>query len=960
VGTSDRWQRVERLYHAALALDESERTAFLRDASGADEPLRREVESLLAYASGAESFMQAPAIEAVERARIQSDTMSQPLVGQRLGPYEIRSLLGAGGMGDVYRARDTKLGRDVAIKILPHIFIADADRRARFEREARLLAALNHPHIAAIYGFEDRDGIHGLVLELVEGQTLAERLRAGALPIAETLTIARQIAEAVAAAHEKGIVHRDLKPANVVITPDGVVKVLDFGLAKARAEGAAPVLTHSPTITESGTRDGVILGTAAYMSPEQARGKVVDKRTDIWAFGCVVWEMLTGRKAFAGETVSDTIAAVLQREPDWRLLPAAMPASLTRLLRRCLEKDPARRLHDIGDVRIEIDEALEVPAATAAADARLPARRANRRLLVAVATVASLSAILAAVAIYFLRPPDAAMPTRLSVSTPGLISPQLSATISPDGRHLAFVSTGGSGKLMLWIRALHSLDARVLPGTENAAHPFWSPDGRFLGFLADGKVKKVAAAGGPIQTLTETGERAGPSWSRDGKILFISRIGELATMPADGGAISTVIAQGPPGRQATWPHFLPDGRHFLYFNRSAQREERGVYLGSVDSKETRQLLQSEFKAAYASGYLLFVRGETLMAQAFDAERLELTGQPARVADGIWVATGAGQASFSVSQTGVLAYVNASRKNIQLAWFDRAGRSLGPMGQPTQHSGPPQLSPDGTRLAIAQGLSANEHVWLTDVAGGTSSRITFGAIRDQAPVWSADGGRIAYQSRTGRGSWRLYLKHANGAGGEELLFETDNLISLEDWSPDSHFLVYTRRGEQSLSDLWLVPLSGDRQPVLFLQSAFNKTQAQISPDGRWIAYTSYEMGGDEVYLQSFPTPGSKRQVSVGGGVQPRWRQDGKELFYLASDQRMMAVPVRMGATLEIGAPTPLFRTRLFPHGSQSIGLHTLYDVSPDGQRFVCYAPPAEEEPPITVVLNWMAALKDDAR
>lgn len=954
MSTPARWHHVERLYHAALALDEPERSAFVRDASEGDEALRREVDSLLAYSSDPRRFLETPAIEVLASGFVEPHQIPSTSSRQRLGPYEIGALLGSGGMGDVYRARDTTLGRDVAIKILPAIFTSDPQRRARFDREARVLAALNHPHIAAIYGVEHHDDVHGLVLELVEGQTLAERLRTGPLPIDEALTLATEIAEALEAAHERGIVHRDLKPANVTVTRDGRVKVLDFGLAKAGA-GGTPDVTRGPIEPGDRTLEGVIFGSAAYMSPEQARGKAVDKRTDIWAFGCVLWEMLTARRCFGGETVSDTIAAVLEREPDWALLPAATPAGVARLLRRCLEKDPKRRLHDIADARIDIEEALRAPVSPSLPQApRAAPLLRSRRIWIGAAMVAVLAALTIVAAIYLHRPPAAMTATRLSLSTPGLLSPQLSAAISPDGRHVAFVATGDSGKLMLWIRSLDSMDARVLQGTENAAHPFWSPDGRFLGFLADGKVKKIEAGGGPVHTLADAAERAGPSWSKDGRILFVSAPGELGTVPADGGPIATVVRRRQSGLQVSWPHFLPDGRHFLYFV-GAAGDQRGVYVGSIDSGQTKQILRTDVKAAYASGYVLFVRDETLMAQPFDLERLELTGTPSRVADGIWAWRGAGQASFSVSPTGVLAYVSAAMQRFQIGWFDRAGRSLGTLGPPRRYAGVPQLSPDARHVAIEEGPSTSHHIWVMDIAGESTSRVSFGAIRDVAPVWSPDGRRIAFLSQ-GTEGMTLYVRNADGSGSEEPLFEFESVLTIGDWSPDGRFIVYTARGARGASDIWVLPLFGDRRPQPFRQTAFNKTQVQVSPDSRWIAYTSYESGRDEVYVESFPTGGSKRQISAGGGVQPRWRSNGQELYYVAADQRLMAVPVDGSATFQAGVPIPLFRTGVFPHGSQSFGLPTMYDVSPDGQRFLCMVPPEEAYAPITIVLNWMAALK----
>jgi eukaryotic-like serine/threonine-protein kinase len=882
--------------------------------------------------------------------------------GTRLGPYEILSALGTGAMGEVYRARDTNLNRDVAMKILPDLFTSDPERLARFQREAQVLASLNHPHIAAVYGLEQTDGVSAIVLELVEGETLAGLIARGPLAVGDALPIARQIAEALEAAHEKGVVHRDVKPANIKVRPDGAVKVLDFGLAKAGAgEDARTDLTQSPTMTFGGTRKGAILGTAAYMSPEQARGRPLDKRTDIWAFGCVLYEMLTGRAAFQGDTFADTLAAILEREPDWRALPGATPLPISRLLRRSLEKDPRQRLRDIGDARNEIDDALQAQAHAQLEQTASTQWSTERRVLVAGVVCAFAAVCAAAAAIYFQHAPGVASPVRLSVSTPGQITPQLSATLSPDGRELAFVSTDASGKSMLWIRALDALEARVIPGTENAAHPFWSPDGRSLGFLADSKLKRVDAAGGPVQTLADSALRNGGSWSQDGLIVFANKIGEgLAAIRSTGGVASplTTLDRTRGDTSHGWPHFLPDGRHFLYFASSDQPEQRGVYVGSVESKETKHLLTTDFKATYAPpGYLLFLRDETLMAQPFDAARLELSGEPVPVADGVWTALPAAQASFSASRTGVLAYVNATQWNSQLSWFDRKGQPLGRVGPPDRYWAQiPQLARDAKRIAIGRGRFGRENIWLLDADGGTSVRFTFGGTGDATPIWSADGGRIMFRSAAVEGGSRLYLKNASGAGSEQLVLVSGMAISLEDWSHDGRFVVFARPGKQSPSDLWLLQLEPNARPRPFLEMAFNKTQAKISPDGRWIAYTSNESGGDEVYVQSFPVPGSKRQISTSGGVQARWRNDGRELYYLASDQRLMAVPVKGGVTFDAGAPAPLFRTRLLAQGSQSVGLPTSYDVSPDGQRFLLNVRPDDLGPPVTIVLNWMSALK----
>ena len=921
---------MERIYHAALARDERERAAFVREESGGDEDLARDVESLLSCDDDSNGFLHGQAIDVLANASV-PDEIPEPLIGHQLGPYAITSFLGFGGMGDVYRARDTKLGRDVAVKILPEMFAADSGRRARFEREARVLASLNHPNIAAIYGFEDGGGLHALVLELVDGQTLHDRLQGGPLHVGETLTIAAQIASALEAAHAKGIVHRDLKPRNIALTRDGTVKVLDFGLAKATLEEADQLSSR-----DAQTRDGAIVGTTAYMSPEQARGLPADTGADIWAFGCVLVEMLIGRRVFDGATAPATIAAILGSEPAWTL-PGETPPAIAVLARRCLEKERARRPPDITEVRAAIDDARRgVPPA--------PRRGRYRRWIgVAAALLAA-----AAVGLVFETRRTPVRSTHLSISVPGTLSPQLSATLSPDGRRLAFVATGRSGRMVLWIRELDSPEPRALDGTEDAAHPFWSPDGRFIGFLADGKVRTIGVDGGKVSTLADTPERAGPSWGRDGHIMFVSRPGELGIVSPQGGPVTTVVSNLPPGRFATWPHFLPDGRRFLFFMRTAKPEGRGIYAGSLDSTHITFVVESEFKGAYADGHLLYVRGHELLAQPFDATRLALLGAPIHVADGIWSAMGAGQASFSASNTGALAYVNAAVSYLRFAWFDRNGRALEQVGGSAPYSNAPELSPDGSRVLVTRGEALKEQIWSIDTVTEKTAQISTGPGRSTNPVWSPDGTRVAYQTSAG-----LVVKNADGSGPEDLVLPSDRLMTLTDWSIDDR-LVYAVRGPASLSDLWLLPLNGARRPIPYLETAFNKTQAQVSPDGRWIAYTSYESGRDEVYVDRFPERAEKRKVSTAGGVQPRWRKDGAELYYVAPDSRMIAVAVD---TRTSGlAESPLFKTRLIPHGSQSVGLFTLYDVSPDGRRFLCFTPSEESGSPISVILNFTAALR----
>jgi Tol biopolymer transport system component len=866
-------------------------------------------------------------------------------VGTRFGPYEVLSALGVGGMGEVYRARDPRLERDVAIKVLPETFTSDQDRLARFQREAKVLASLNHPNIAAIYGIEDASASHALVMELIDGPTLADRIAQGPIAIAEALSIARQIAEALASAHDCGIVHRDLKPANIKIRPDGTVKLLDFGLAKAMEplDRLSPDVGESPTITSPAmTRVGVVLGTAAYMSPEQARGQRVNAQTDIWAFGCVLYETLTGRAAFGRATLTDTMAAVIEREPDWTALPHATPGSVARLLRRTLEKNPSRRLHAIADARLDLDEARD---ATMAPPAVASSMRSGRFIRFAVAVAAVIVLLVGADALRRIRGGESAStltPTRLSIAAPGQVAPQLSVAVSPDGRRLAYVSTDASGGLRLWVRDLDALAPHPLAGTEDAAHPFWEPDGSAIGFVAAGKLKRVDAGGGQVLTLTDGVARSGATWSSTGAILFKRQDGGFATVPATGGPVSTVLE--PPA--GNWPSFLPDGRHFVFHAAAG-----GLYVGSLGSQTTKLVLPGDFGALFAApDYLVFGRAEGLVfAQHFDLMRLEVTGEPFPVAEGVWSALGSARVSVSAT-SGVLAYINASLANTELAWFDRSGRPLGIVGEPGLYGAQgPRISPDGADVALSHAGSAGGGVWVTRLADGTTRRLTLEPGVRQ-PIWSSDASRILFQWARGANESAVSIQDARGSGPAKLVGPIGGLVW--DWSPDGQRIVF---GRDRPMDLWILPVAGG-DAVPFARSPFAKTQAQISPDGRWIVYTSLDTGRDEVYRDSFPVAGNRRQVSIGGGMQPRWRRDGSELFYLAPDQRLMAVPVTSkGGYFEAGRATPLFRTRLQPIGSQITGFSAFYDVTPDGQRFLINGPPADPGPPITVVQNWTAGL-----
>lgn len=925
--------RLSDLFHEALARPPADRPAFLASACQGDEQLRRDVEALLAYeAAGSAMF--------AEPAGFRTATSSD-LAGRRLGDYVVAERIGSGGMGDVYRAHDHTLARDVALKVLPPLLAADPDRIARFAQEARVLAAVAHPHIAVVHGFEEHDGVRILVMELVSGETLADRLERGPVPPNEAAAIAVQIADALEAAHGKGIVHRDLKPANVKVLPDGTVKVLDFGLAKV-ADGHGPDDGHD----RHSTAPGLIAGTPAYMSPEQARGKPLDRRTDVWAFGCVLYELLTGQRAFDAATPADTMAAVLEREPDWTRLPSGLPPGIRQVLRRCLEKDPARRLRDMGDVRILMED-----EAGAAGEAEAPLARRRSRAWRAAGIVALLAGTIAAAVVLWPRAEPRPAVVRVSVATPGTLTPQMSAAISPGGDRVAFVSTDASGRSMLWVRTMDQLEPRAVAGTERAAHPFWSPDGESLGFIADGRIKRVDLAGGPVVTVTDAGSvsRTGPAWGRDGTILFTTPEGHLAAVNAAGGPVSTLrVPERAAGQTAfLWPRFLPDGRRYLYFAQDRRPEARGIYVGSLDSPEATFVMASDFRAWYASpGFLIYPRDELLMAQPFDAERGMLTGEPSAIADGVWFARGAAQAAFSVSETGVLAYVNAALWDADLTWFDRGGGSLGPTGSTDRYGMLPQVSPDGRRVAIGRGEFQREDAWVADLDSGAWSRVTFTSAGDGSLAWSADGRRLMH----GTGTRVLTVDLATG---EESVIVDDEPGRLADVSRDGRYALLERAGASV--DLWIVDLGTGGRPERYLSSPANETQAQISPDGRWVAYTANESGRDEVYLQSFPVPGRKRQVSNQGGVMPRWRQDGRELFYLAADQVLTAVSIDGDSSIDLGPPQPLFRTKLIVQGSEATTLPTTYAVSPDGQRFLLRAPPDDPPPAITVVLNWSSAV-----
>ena len=892
--------------------------------------------------------------------------------GTRLGVYEVIAQIGQGGMGQVYRARDTRLNRDVALKVLPHLFANDVERLARLTREAQTLASVNHPNIAHIHGLEESNGVRALVMELVEGEDLSQRIARGAIPIDEALPIAKQIAEALEAAQEQGIIHRDLKPANIKVREDGTVKVLDFGLAKALepAAGSSPSVSMSPTITTPAmTQAGIILGTAAYMSPEQARGKTVDKRSDIWAFGCVFYEMLTRRRAFQGEGVSDTLANILTQEPDWNALPANTPTPIRTLLRRCLEKDRKRRLDSAAAARLEIDDVLAAPSAETPAREPVPTRvareaqpfRLKRRervaWFVAVASiVAALAAVVAATLPWRRDAPELAV-LRLDVTTPQTSDPT-SFALSPDGRQVVFVAAGDGGS-KLWLRPLDRTTAQPLPSTEGATFPFWAPDSRAIGFFADAKLKRLDLPGGKAQELADASNGRGGAWSRDGVILFAANvISGLLRVPATGGTPTSVTRPAPGELGHRFPEFLPDGRRFIFWVGPSPPEVQGLYLGSLDAPETHRLVAADAGGAYAHpGYLLWPRQGVLVAAPFDVARGALSGGPVPIAPAVGSSVATNRSAFSVSTTGLLAYRTGVTGRSRLVWMDRSGRVVRALGPPDENQLVyPEPSPDGQRVAVQRTVQGNMDIWHVDEARGIRSRFTFDTSVDSTAVWAPDGSRLVFRSNR-NGVYDLFEKRATGAGDEQLLFTSPDDKIPSDWSADGRFLLFVNF-VKNVPDLWALPIESQSvgTPFPVVQTRFAEDQGQFSPDGRWIAYRTNESGQDEIYVQAFPGPGSKARVSAEGGSQPRWRRNGKELFYIGPDNRLMAVAIGLppdGHTPNVGAPFALFSTGLASRGAPK---HQ-YAVAPDGQRFLMVVSADETiASPITIVQNWLAGLE----
>jgi eukaryotic-like serine/threonine-protein kinase len=870
--------------------------------------------------------------------------------GARLGPYEVIEAVGAGGMGEVYRGRDTRLDRVVAIKVLPDPVAGDPERLARFDREAKTLATLNHTNIAQIYGLESG----ALAMEFVEGEDLSARIADGPLSVEEALSIAHQIADALEAAHEFGIIHRDLKPSNIRLRDDGIVKVLDFGLAKALAPPAAKLsATSAATITSPAmTQRGVILGTASYMAPEQARGRAVDRRADIWAFGVVLYEMTTGRRAFDGETVAETLANVMKSDPDW----APVPVALQRLIRSCLEKDPKRRLRDIGDWWRQIDDPATSGTPSPAWRSWLP-----WGFTAAAVIVASLLAVL-----HFRETPPAAPPVRFQIAAPGGTTFEPFMAVSPDEQRVAFTARSADGVVRIWVRDLDSLDARPLGGTEGAHTLFFSPDSRWVGFAAGAAIKKVAIQGGSVVTLCEMPSAAAAgtgSWSRDGAILIGGITTGTIRQVSDAGGSPSPVTELDGSRQEVvhgLPAFLPDGRHFLYVRVSSTAENSGLFIGAVDQRPAEQDLRRLLPNAYAlysatstgTGRLVYLNQGTLVAQPFDLDRLATAGEPRPLAEGVG---NYGALGFFSVVSGVLAYRTGATagpgRNVQLTWVDRQGKPTGIVGDPNTYVSV-ALSPSGAQAlvdvgTVGAGLGSLD-LWVIEFARGISHRITSNPAADRYPIWSPQGDRVAFSASRGGKALDLYARSFDSAGDDELLVKSDIDKAPTSWSRDGRYLLYNESG-----NVWLLRLEGDRKPVAMLQTEFTEFAARFSPDMRWISYTSDISGQPQVYVRAFDQSkgawagGAAIRMSKDGGTQTRWRHDGKELFFQAPPGgTIMAVDVQAGVEFRPGVPRPLFKLQdPFP-----------WDVTADGKRFlVGMTPTAAGLSPISVVLNWQAAL-----
>ena len=943
------WSRVKAVFHASLEQPEHLRAPFVADACGSDAGLRAEVESLLSAHDAAGTFGADDAIAGLTTASLQELSTADPhlAAGSRLGTYEIVGLVGRGSMGQIFKAVDARLGRTVALKVLAPDLAPDPGSRARFQREARTIASLSHPHICTVFDADHGGELDYLVMEYLDGETLADRLRRGPLPLDAVRRCATQIIEALDAAHRQGVVHRDLKPSNVMLTSGGV-KVLDFGLAKLVTPGASGRRSSGASAGE--TRVGSVLGTAGYMSPEQARGEAVDAGADIWAFGCLLFEMLSGRAAFTRDNVAETLVSVLERQPEWSLLPRTTPRSVLRVMRRCLQKDPARRLRAIADATCDLED---VDPDTSD-DHQTPPRRGW--LAFVPWTLAVLALALAAFTA--IRSPHAAVPTaaavRLSILapegmtlTPFDVSGAPQFAVSPDGRGIVLVVADAARVPRLWVRPLDSTTGRALAGTEHANGPFWSPDGSAIGFFADRKLKKVSLHSGVVQELAEaTQDVPGGSWSSRGTILFSGPGVTLLRVSDTGGAVSEATAVDPSAGEISqrWPQFLPDGRQFLFYMKDRDTAASGAYVGSIDAPGHRLVVRSSARPLYAAGRLLFERAGNLMSQPFDPVSATLSGQPVALPDRVVALTGPSWLPVSAAADAVAYWSGDGRPTFDLDLVDRTGRVLRHVLPPGQYLSS-DLSPDGARALVTERISPQQDTLsMIDLASGDRSRVTLAPGAAHFGVWAPDNRQVAFSSLED-GLPRLYRTTVPGTTGDVAIVPSVSQPNMfpTGWSPDGAWVLYTSPGGLAW-DVFAVRLSDSRsRPVV--QAAHNQIQARLSPNGRWIAYASDESGRFEVYVQSFEDGTVKTLVSSHGGSQPAWRHDGRELFYVAADGTMMAVAVSSGSRFEHQTETALFPTR-----SQEVLAPFLpgYAVSADGSRFLVRSA-ALGGPPVTVTV-----------
>jgi len=893
------------------------------------------------------------------------------MIDKTLGHYQIIEKIGEGGMGEVYQAKDLKLGRNVAIKVLPEEFAKDTDRVARFQREATLLASLNHPNIAAIHGLEESGGTQFIVLELVEGQTLRDRIKPGPIPVEEALKLALQIAEALEAAHEKGVIHRDLKPSNIKVTPNGKVKVLDFGLAKAFAGERADLdLSNSPTLSNLSTQQGVILGTAAYMSPEQARGKPVDKRADIWAFGVVLYEMLTGRSLFSGDDVSQTLARVLERQPDFSTLPPNLHPRIRLLLERCLEKDPKNRYSGIADARVDIQKVLADPSGVLVQPVTVVEPRSRlKTILPWIAAVVILSAITGAI-VWKLKPSEPYQVMRFTYELPkdqqinitGNITAECALAVSPDGRQFVYSTDSG-----LYLRSMGDMDARLLPGTGGTGQrPFFSPDGKWIGFVssADNKLKKIATSGGAAVTLMDVPTVPGLfDWNADDTIVYGQFQKGIVRIYANGGTPEQIVKPAEHDPFLFYPQILPDGKSVL-FTVGGTGEQGKITVQSLKSGERKELMGGIGAKYLPTGHLIYALGNNLLAVQFDLDTLEVVGGPVPMVEGIMWTGGTGAPQYAVSDSGTLVYIPGTTGEsglVQntLVWVDRNGKEEPLAAAPNAYYGP-RISPDGTKVALEIDLSTggNSDIWIWDLVRETMTRLTFYEGFDKFPLWTPDGERIAFESyrEENRG---IFWIAADGTGKiEHLGSAPDRVMHPESWSSDGKTLVLA---ELSTSlDIGTLSIEGDRKWKPLLQEKHQETAPRISPDGQWITYISDESGQFEVYVRPFPDVGSggKWKVSTSGGNSPLWSPTGHELFYRIGDA-VMVVSVETNRTFMLGTPKVLFRGTYMSATNPQ-----MWDISPDGKRFLMMKEvastgesAAETPQKINIVLNWFEELKE---